>query len=75
MPTQYDDKKIIPQPFPEGTGENAMVDAIIRTLPDKTGKHGKYLMCSDDEQSAEWRGIGGIVQCEVQDEVLILGVN
>lgn len=54
MPSQFDNKKIIPQIFDDGTPEKEFADAVIRTLPDKTGNAGKILKVSADETGAEW---------------------
>lgn len=54
MTSQYDNKKIIPMAFDAGTPGSATVAAILRTLPDKTGKAGKVLKVSANEEGCEW---------------------
>lgn len=55
MTTQYNNKKIIPQPFDNDTPEKAFADAVIASLPNKEGNANKVLRVSADETGCTWQ--------------------
>ena len=59
MPTQYDDKKTIPQPYDMGTPEYAAVERIRAFLPTIRDQAEKALKVKTDESGGEWGEGGG----------------
>ena len=63
MPTEYDDKQIIPQPADKDTRLYTAIERIRSRLPSLEGQAGKILKVSASEESCEWAagGSGGSV--------------
>jgi len=59
MSTEYDNKKIIPNPGDKDTRLYVTFERIRDRLPSTEGKGGKYLKVSGDEEHCEWATGGG----------------